>query len=85
MGHRRFASGVNSDILIVMTKRDTVINSDKSINLTLLNVMGKCLTLSEYISDRCVDILAITETWLREGDDAHINFSYREGHCSPTQ
>ena len=72
----RFASGVNSDNLIVTTKRDTVINSDKSINLTLLiarSVMGKLLNLSEYISDRCVDILAITETWLREGDDAHIN------------
>jgi hypothetical protein len=48
----------------------------KFIGLSLLNarsVAGKCVLLSEYIIDKGVDILAITETWLREGDEPLIN------------
>ena len=29
--------------------------------------------LSEYILERKIDVMAITETWLREGDDPLIN------------
>lgn len=55
--------------------------TDKSISLHMINaisVAGKAAYLCEHITEKCVDLLAITETWLREGDDCHIN-----DHCPP--
>lgn len=50
--------------------------TDKFISLHLINARpdaGKAVSLCEHIIEKCVDILAITETWLREEDDCHIN------------
>lgn len=46
------------------------------VNLTLMNarsVANKAHRISEYITDNEVDILAITETWLREGDSSIVD------------
>ena len=50
--------------------------SDQYINLAQVNarsVAGKCNTLYEFILDNNVDILAISETWLRDGDDPIVH------------
>lgn len=39
--------------------------------------MSSCIHVAvsphKHIPEKCLDILDITETWLREGGDCHIN------------
>ncbi len=47
----------------------------KTLNLTLLNArsaVSKCVSLCELVIDQKIDILALTETWLREEDTSVI-------------
>ncbi len=74
--------GVNHNNLIQVSTRPKVSNSDKYTNLTLLNVRsvaGKCVSLSEYIADHDVGIMALTETWLKSVDDPLLNDLVPEG------
>lgn len=74
---RRQLRGVNEHNLVpIPTNNNHRDITNKSISLHLINaksVAGKAVSLCEHITEKCVDILAITDTWLREGDDRHIN------------
>lgn len=72
---RRQLRGVNEHNLVQIPTYNNNRNiTDKSISLHLINarsVAGNAVFICEHISKNCVDILAITETWLREGEDCH--------------
>ncbi len=56
---------------------------DAPISLCLLNarsVNNKAILLNEYIADKEIDILALTETWLKPGDDSVVNELCPEGY-----
>ena len=80
-----------------------IVDRDTDISLTLMNaqsVRNKTLTINEYVREENIDLLAITQTWLKQdGDMSVITELIPEGctvlsvcperdeaavHCSPS-
>ena len=74
-GYNTTTNGVHSNNL-VQVPLSKCTKSSRCMNLTLMNarsVSNKALRISEYIIDNKVDILAVTETWLKQGDGSTID------------
>ncbi len=59
------------------------VSNKSNLSLTLLNarsVNNKSTEISEFIHDNNIDVLALTETWLKKGDDSVINDLCPEGY-----
>lgn len=73
---RKFRGVKEHNLIQIPTNNHHRKITDKFISLRLINarsVARKAVSLCKHIPEKCVDILAITKTWLREGDDCHIN------------
>jgi len=74
---------VNKDNLAEVSCKQHAVHRGNTLSLTLLNarsVASKSTLLSEYITENSVQILAITETWLKEGDDSVVNDLCPQGY-----
>ena len=70
---------------LVNVERQHIPNTFKPISFTLLNarsVRNKSLTIKDFVVDNDIDILALTETWLRsdESDEFIIRDLRPEGY-----